>query len=209
VNAEGLLAAGPRDIYSNLRPSLLFFRSSIGFIFAAALLSIAGPGMFLFTMLVGTYLFVDGLSLLFLQKHGRRRPYRSYAWSMLGGLVGVVAGVLAFLSPTTPTFALAVITGLWAMVIGSFHLDGAFQLARDREVGSGMQAFLSLSAFTTFLIGGLILFQPWLGLIPIGNLLAVNAVLIAISALFLRVELRRVGGRGDGAKKGPDASLAA
>lgn len=53
-------------------------------------------------------------------------PYRG--WRILGGIVLAIGGVVVILSPVASLFALAVLSGIWLIIIGAWQIVEAFVL---------------------------------------------------------------------------------
>jgi uncharacterized membrane protein HdeD (DUF308 family) len=179
-----------QELRPAFRPGMLAFRAVVAFAFVAASLLIPLATIYALSLWVGAYLFVDGLSALFLQNAGAR-AYRSYGWTIFTGALGVLAGVLTFFNPMGTAYALAIFAGAWAVALGVLEIVGAAEMKRACAISAGMRAFLVVTGLATFVVGALILLRPALGLVALLVLVAVKAFLTGVSSVGLAVEVRR------------------
>jgi uncharacterized membrane protein HdeD (DUF308 family) len=81
-------------------------------------------------LLLGIFWVVNGAVETFAALSHRTMPGRG--WTILMGLLSVVAGVVVLLSPATSLVALAVILSVWLLLFGIMEIVLAFQL---RSIG--------------------------------------------------------------------------
>src|SRR5262249_32034470 len=68
-------------------------------------------------------------------------------WLVLVGLLGIAAGIIAFLWPVKTAFALVIMIGAWALTIGIFEIIGAIRLRDEIDdewwlIGAGVLSVL-------------------------------------------------------------------
>jgi uncharacterized membrane protein HdeD (DUF308 family) len=82
-----------------------------------------------FIFVLGIFWLVQGIMTFvaaFSQKQGRN-------WRILGGLLGIIAGIIILTYPISSAVTLAVIGGIWLVVLGITQLIAGFQLRRLRK----------------------------------------------------------------------------
>jgi uncharacterized membrane protein HdeD (DUF308 family) len=165
--------------------SLLIVRGIVGLVIG--LLAMLWPGVTIAVLVVifGVYALIDGLSNLF---HGLRRS-RTHgpSWAMaLQGLVGIAAGVVAFIWPTITAFAVVILIGAWALVTGVFEIIAAIRLRREIRG----EWLLALSGVLSVAFGVLIFFFPAAGAIGIAWILGAYAAAAGVVLVVLGMRLR-------------------
>lgn len=166
-------------------PSLLIIRGVIGVL--AGVLAFAWPGITIAVLVVlfGVYAIIDGISNLVLgltptPSHGR-------AWAqVLQGIIGVGAGVLAFIWPGVTALALIWFIGAWAVVTGVFEIAAAIRL---RKIITG-EWMLALAGVLSCVFGLLVLAVPGAGAVGIAWTLGAYAVASGAVLIMLGVRLR-------------------
>jgi uncharacterized membrane protein HdeD (DUF308 family) len=138
------------------------------------------PGLTL-TLLVlffGVYAIVDGVLALFSAFHPEGKP----VWLLIiEGIVGIVAGFVAFSMPGLTTLVLLYIIAAWAIITGAIEIATAIRLRQvvDNEWAMGIAGALSI------LFGVLLVIQPGSGVLAVVWLIGIYAVLFGISLLVL------------------------
>lgn len=135
--------------------------------------------------LFGIYAFLDGaLSLAgaFKAAQGHDRW-----WGLaLVGIVGILAGIVTFLSPGVTALTLLTFVGVWAILSGVFHIVAAVRLRKHMEG----EWLLALSGLISVLFGLAVIFAPalaavalvlWLGIFALGL-----GLLLVMTALRVR-----------------------
>lgn len=79
-------------------------------------------------LIVGISWIVQGVSALISAGAGGRREGRG--WWILFGIVSVIAGIVVVAVPTTSVTALAVLLGIWFIIMGLFEIIGGLMLRR-------------------------------------------------------------------------------
>ena len=111
---------------------------------------------------------------------------RHWWWSVLEGLLGVAAGVIAVLLPETAAVALVLLIGAWAVVTGALEVYGAIKL-REQITG---ELWLALAGLGSIAFGILLFIFPTMGVLTltwvIGGFALVFGVLMVMVGLRLR-----------------------
>lgn len=148
---------------------VLLFGGIISLIFGILLFTRTGATLSLIMLLVGLSWFIWGIVTLlgiFINKS-------DWGWKLFGGVVGIAAGLLVFQNPLASTVAvpavLAIILGIFGVLIGISALIGAFQ---GEGWGAGIFGAISLV----------------IGLLMIFNGAVSGQVLVWLTALLLVIQ---------------------
>jgi len=171
----------------NLSRSLII-RGILSLVFCALALVWPTTTLLSIALLFGAYAIVDGVSAF----HSASRlsaEHRPFAGAILEGVVGVLAGVLAWLWPGITIVALALITAAWALITGVAELVGAFGMS---WAGAGSRFLLGLAGVFSIALGALMFAWPAIGAVTFLALIASYAFLFGISLIALGVRLKRL-----------------
>ncbi|MFN3651265.1 MAG: HdeD family acid-resistance protein [Armatimonadota bacterium] len=152
-----------------------------------ALLAFAWPGITLLTLvwLWGAYALADGIFTILaaIRSAERQRP-----WGMLllAGIVGILAGIIAFVWPGITALALIYLIAAWAIVTGILGIAAAVRLREEIEG----EWVLALGGVLSIGLGILIALMPRAGLLAWVWLLAAYALIFGIGMLVLAFRLR-------------------
>jgi uncharacterized membrane protein HdeD (DUF308 family) len=144
-------------------------------------------GIAVLVALFGAWALVDGVTALVGGIRSRGRD-RSWWLSILEGIVGIVAGVFAFLFPVLAAGALIFIIAAWAIVTGVFEIVAAIRL---REQIRG-EFWLGLAGVASILYGVVIYLFPAAGALSIVWLIGSFAIAFGAFLLILGWRLRRI-----------------
>ncbi len=175
---------------TNLRPRMLVLRGIVALAFSAICFSAPAATLYAFTILVGAFLFVDGVFSLLLQVASRRKDHPTF-WPVLTGILGITAGVLTFVNPSATAWALSLLVGAWVTILGILEIIGAVEMGNDVTVARGARMFLALCGVVALALGIAIFAQPAIAQIALVTFLGVNALLTGISCLVLGWNIRR------------------
>jgi uncharacterized membrane protein HdeD (DUF308 family) len=144
-------------------------------------------GIAVLVALFGAWALVDGVTGLVGGIRSRGRD-RSWWLSILEGIVGIIAGVFAFLFPVLAAGALIFIIAAWAIVTGVFEIVAAIRL---REQIRG-EFWLGLAGVASILYGVVIYLFPAAGALSIVWLIGSFAIAFGAFLLILGWRLRRI-----------------
>ena len=144
---------------------------------AAGVIVLAKPGISLATLavVVGIFLLIDGILELCwaLVRRGENR-----ALPTLAGVVSAVAGVILIRHPTKAVVAIALLLGLWLIVVGLLRLIRAFE-QRERRGWAILNG-------TVELLGGIVIVSsPHIGVATLALLVGIALIVrgLALSAV--------------------------
>jgi uncharacterized membrane protein HdeD (DUF308 family) len=154
-------------------------------------LAIVWPGITLLTLVIvyGVVALIDGIAGIAL---GIRGGVNGRTWweMILLGLLGVIAGAVAFLWPGLTAVVLLVVIALWAIIRGILEIIGAIAL---RKIIQG-EWLLILSGVLSIGFGVLLLLQPAAGALAVMWLIGIYMIAFGVTTIALSLRLRRLRG---------------
>ena len=168
-----------------LGSTFLIVRGIVGIV--AGILAFLWPGLTI-AVLIGIfalYAIIDGVTNLILGSSSSRGHGRSWAVAVQG-LIGVAAGVLAFVWPGITALVLVLLIAAWAVVTGIFEIVAAIRLRRE-ITGEWL---LLLSGILSIAFGVLVFAFPAAGAVGIAWILGAYAVASGVVLVALGVRLR-------------------
>ncbi|WP_336206185.1 HdeD family acid-resistance protein [Nonomuraea sp. LPB2021202275-12-8] len=162
---------------------LVLIRGIAAIIFG--ILALIWPGITLLVLVVffGAYAIVDGIfSIMSAFRHGAR----SRAWSIISGIIGILAGIVAFIWPGITSLALLYVIAFWAILTGVAQIVDGIQLRKEID----NEWMLILGGALSVIFGILLLLWPAAGMLSLVWLIGIFAILfgIALVALSFRVK---------------------
>jgi uncharacterized membrane protein HdeD (DUF308 family) len=150
------------------------------------------PGMTLNVLIIlfAAYALVDGVSGIITAISDRKSNERWWVF-LLEGLVGVAAGILAFLYPGMTAFALLYFIAVWAIITGIMEIIAAIRLRKEID----NEWMLALGGVASVIFGLLLIIFPGGGALALIWLIAAYAIIFGILLIVLGFRLR--GMRGD------------
>ncbi|HKT04542.1 MAG TPA: DUF308 domain-containing protein [Rugosimonospora sp.] len=153
---------------------LLALRGVIAIAFGFLALLWPGITLLALAVLFGAYALVDGVGML-VNYFRRRATGRYRAAHVVAGAAAVIAGILALLWPGITALALALVVGLWAVVVGGLDIIAATS-------GRG-EWWVALVGALTVVAGVLILLRPAVSALAIAQIIGVYAIVVGILRL--------------------------
>ena len=164
---------------------LLALRGLVAVLFGV--LAFMWPGATLITLvwLFGAFALVNGiLSLVLAAK--TPKGYPKVGSLILGGLLGILAGLLAFVMPGITALGLLILIAAWAIVTGIMELVAAVKL---RKIINN-EWLLVLAGIASVVFGVLLLFQPAAGALVLIWWIGAWALLSGILLMILAFRMR-------------------
>ena len=166
---------------------LVLLRGVAAIIFGV--LALFWPGITILTLalLWGAYMLVDGVFSLWAAISGRGVGQMTPRWWLaVSGIISVLAGIAAFISPAAVALVLLIFIGAWAIVVGALTVWGAIQMRKEIEG----EWLLGLFGVLTILFGILVIWQPATGALSliwaIGGYAIASGILLIVLAFRLR-----------------------
>ncbi|MBF8190659.1 DUF308 domain-containing protein [Nonomuraea sp. K274] len=148
-------------------------------------LALVWPGITVLVLVIffGGYALVSGLFALFA---GFRHGARSRLWLIISGIIGILAGIVAFVWPGITSLALLYVVAFWAILTGVAEIVAGIQL---RKLITNEWMFIVGGALSV-IFGILLLIWPVPGLLSLVWLIAVFAILYGISMIASSLRVR-------------------
>lgn len=111
--------------------ALLFISGLLSLILGIIMLTGVFRAVEILAIFIGISFLFRGMGSFFIaaeQKEGR-------GWNIFGGIIMVIGGFVLLLWPAITLSALAWVTGVWLVVIGSFEIFAAFRIKSLAKVG--------------------------------------------------------------------------
>jgi uncharacterized membrane protein HdeD (DUF308 family) len=159
------------------------------------ILALVWPGITLLALvfLFGAYALIDGVLAIMTGLRRGSDGGKPDWWRVARGVVGIVAGVAAFVLPGITAVALVLLIAAWAIVSGVIELVAAYQL---RDVIRG-EWLLALDGVVGILFGLALIVFPSAGALAvvwlIGAFAIVSGVILLAVAFRLRGRARHAG----------------
>jgi uncharacterized membrane protein HdeD (DUF308 family) len=153
-------------------------------------LAFVWPGITALTLVLlwGAYALVDGAFSLWAAIAGRGGATTGERWWLaVVGVLGLVAGVIAFLMPGLTAGVLLIVIAAWAIAIGVMAIIGAIQLRKEIEG----EWLLILSGAIAIVFGVLMLAQPASGALAVIWMIGTFAIIFGIDLIWLAFKLKR------------------
>lgn len=166
---------------------MLLIRGIIAIIFGIAAFAWPGLTLLSLTLLWGAYAVVDGIFALWAGITGRGAAGGMRWWLAIVGIIGVVAGILAFVAPGAVMAALLLYIGIWAIIVGAMEIWGAFWIRREVEG----EWWLALTGALTLIFGVIMVFEPAAAALGLVWLIGGFAIVIGVTLIGLAFRLRR------------------
>ncbi len=158
-------------------------RGIFAILFGIGAVSFPNLTVVVLVVLFGFYCLVDGFTSLVLAFEAE-----SKGWYVLGGLVSLAAGVIAFMRPGLTAIAVLIVIGLWAIVRGVIEIVTAIQI-RKEVAGEWM---LAAAGIISVLFGLFVVARPGQGALAVIWLIALFALIFGFLEIGAGFKLRRL-----------------
>ncbi|SEL82321.1 MULTISPECIES: HdeD family acid-resistance protein [Rhodococcus] len=171
---------------------LLLIRGIFAVLFG--IVALVWPGVTVWAMVVvfGVYAIVDGLVEV-VRSIQARKIVTGWVWWLIGGIVSVAAGVVAFAWPEVTVLVAVYVIGFWAILVGILEIMGSFKV---KSVG-GQWVWLLVAGILAVLFGLLLVIFPVEGVSSLVWLVGFFAIIFGIvfvaGAFQLRSAAKRAG----------------
>lgn len=176
---------------------VVVLRGMLAIVFGVLTLVWPGIALEVLVLLFGAYALVDGVFAVIAALSNTAGAQRW--WVLLEGIVGIAAGVIAFIWPGITVFALLYVIAAWAVITGIFEIMTAIEQRRviDNEW------LLVISGILSVVFGVFIALFPGAGALSVIWLIGFYAMVFGILFIALGVRMR---GWHDTTQSGPTAA---
>ena len=163
------------------------------------IIALVSPGIALLTLvwLFGLYAILDGIAAIVIGIRTRGEPH--WVWTIVQGVVSVLAGIIALIWPGLTALALLFVVAFWAIVLGIGEIGGAFA---SRRSGSTAWGWTLAAGILNVIFGVVLLIWPAGGILALVWLVGIFTLAGGIALIVLAFKVRSV------AKSAVDASRA-
>jgi len=135
----------------------------------------------------GAYALVDGIFAIAagIRSHGE---YKRWWLLLVEGILGVIAGVLAFVIPGITALILLILIASWAIVTGVFEIAAAIQLRKQIH----NEWLLALAGVASILFGIALLVNPLAGALAVIWLIGAYAIVFGVLLIALGLRLHNM-----------------
>jgi uncharacterized membrane protein HdeD (DUF308 family) len=161
----------------------LLLRGIAALLFGLAALFWPGITLYVLIIFFGAYALVDGVFAIAagIRGSGGRR------WVFLAeGVLGILAGLIAFFYPGMTAFVLLYVIAFWAILTGLLRIVMAIWLRREIE----NEWFLVLSGVISVLFGVILAALPGPGLLALVWVVGIYELILGVALIVLGFEVR-------------------
>jgi len=153
------------------------------------IIALVSPGIALLTLvwLFGFYAIFDGIAAIVIGIRTRGEPH--WVWTIVQGVVSVLAGVIALIWPGVTALALLFVVAFWAIVLGIGEIGGAFA---SRKSGSNVWGWTLAAGILNVTFGVLLLIWPASGILTLIWLVGIFTLAGGIALIVLALRVRSV-----------------
>lgn len=126
-------------------------------------------------------------------RSGLARIASSWGWYVFFGIVGIIAGIIAFALPGATVGVLATLFGIWLVVVGIFRLVGA---VAGRRISSGIRVLFAIVGVLALIVGFLSIRHLPATVVALGIMLGVLWLVQGIAELLSGIDAAGLPGRG-------------
>jgi uncharacterized membrane protein HdeD (DUF308 family) len=164
---------------------MVALRGLIAVLFGVAALVWPSIALEALVLLFGAFALVDGVIAIIVAFHSREIFTDWWVW-LLEGLVGLAAGVAAFVWPGLTERVLLYVIAAWAIITGVLEIIAAIGLREILARGW----LLVLDGILSVILGVLLVIRPAAGALALTWLIGLYAILAGLLLFVLAFELR-------------------
>ncbi len=136
-------------------------------------------------LLWGAYVLVDGVMAVFVAiRH--RSEYPQWWVTLLEGIAGIIAGIIAFLFPPLTAIIMVYYVAAWAIITGVMQIAAAIQLRKEIEG----EFWLGLGGLLSVIFGVFLVLSPGEGILTLLLLVGIYSIIFGVSLLMLGLRVR-------------------
>jgi len=153
------------------------------------IIALVSPGIALLTLVwvFGFYAILDGIAAVVIGIRTRGEPH--WTWTIVQGVVSVLAGVIALVWPGVTALALLFVVAFWAIMLGIGEIAGAFA---SRRSGSNAWGWTLAAGILNVVFGILLLIWPASGILTLVWLVGIFALVGGVALILLAFRVRSV-----------------
>jgi uncharacterized membrane protein HdeD (DUF308 family) len=164
---------------------LVALRGAAAVVFGVSTFIWPGISILALVLVWGAYAFADGVLSLIAAFRIRERGKPMLAMLLIG-VLGVLAGIVAFFWPGLTALALLMLIAAWAFVMGVFQIIAAVRLRKEIR----HEWLLALSGALSVIFGVLMILNPGAGALVLLWVIAGYAIVFGILLIALGLRLK-------------------
>lgn len=166
----------------------LLLRGLIAIAFGVVIWFQPGFSLAALVLLFGAYAMADGILSVWTAIAGRKE--HEHWWVLLlGGILGICVGILAFIAPGVTALVLLFYIAIWAISTGVLGIVAGIRLRKEIEG----EWLLILSGLVSVVFGALLVLMPGAGALVLLWMIASYAVVFGILLVILAFKMRGLG----------------
>jgi uncharacterized membrane protein HdeD (DUF308 family) len=152
-------------------------------------IALVSPDIALLTLVwvFGFYAILDGIAAIVIGIRTRGEPH--WVWTIVQGVVSVLAGAIALIWPGVTALTLLFVVAFWAIVLGIGEIGGAFA---SRKSGSNVWGWTLAAGILNVTFGVLLLIWPASGILTLIWLVGIFTLAGGIALIVLALRVRSV-----------------
>lgn len=164
---------------------LVLVRGICAIIFGILVLVWPVPALLTLVIFFGAYAMVNGIFTLV---SAFRHDAESKGWLITSGIIGILAGLVAFVWPGKTSLVLLFIIAFWAIFTGIAEIAGGIRLRKviDNEW------MLIVGGVLSVIFGFLLLIWPGAGALTLTWLIGLFALMYGIAMVFLSFRVKKL-----------------
>jgi uncharacterized membrane protein HdeD (DUF308 family) len=166
---------------------VLLLRGVVAVLFGLLTWTMPGITLTALVLVFGIYVLADGVLGVWMA-FGQRQENRFWWALLLWGLLGVLVGLMTFLTPGVTALVLLMYMAAWAVVTGVTQIIGAIRLRKEIQ----NEWLLGLSGLISVLFGVLLFMRPGEGALAVVWLIGTYAVIFGVLMVLLSFKLRKL-----------------
>lgn len=166
----------------------VLLRGIMAILFGVITLFYPGVTLTMLVLLFGAYALLDGIALVvtaIANRHGESH----WGAMLVGGILGIGAGIVTFLMPGVTAVALLAIIATWAIIIGVAEIVASIELRRVLTD----EWMLALAGVASVAFGAILVVRPQVGALAMALWIGGSAVAWGIMLTVLAFRLRSLG----------------
>jgi uncharacterized membrane protein HdeD (DUF308 family) len=160
------------------------------------IIALAWPGIALLSLVwvFGVYAVLDGVTAIGIGVRTRGEPH--WVWTIVQGVVSVLAGVVALIWPGVTALALLFVVAFWAIMLGIGEIGGAMA---SRRRGSNAWGWTLAAGILNVIFGVVLLIWPASGILTLVWLVGIFTLVGGVALIVLAFKVRSAARAGEGA----------
>ena len=159
-------------------------RGVLGILFGLIAFILPGVTILSLVIVFAAYAIVDGIFAITAAVRAAGR-HQSWMLFLLEGIVGIGAGVLAFMWPALTVVVFVTLIAFWALLSGGFMVAAAFRVGPDHG-----RWWFALGGIASLVYGALLLVAPLFGALVLTWWIGAYALVFGIAVLVASFRLR-------------------